>query len=40
MKEGWPCIPRKHLEKDATEKTSINNIANKISRSELFKLFF
>jgi hypothetical protein len=39
MKEGWPQIPIIWLEEDAIEEASSNNIANKVSRRELFKLF-
>jgi hypothetical protein len=38
MKEGWPRIPI-WLEEDAIEKASSNNIANKVSRREIFKIF-
>jgi hypothetical protein len=38
--EVSPHIPRKCSKEDAIEKANSSNIANEVSRRELFKLFF
>jgi hypothetical protein len=38
-KAGWSCVPKKQSKNDVIEEANSNNIVNKVSGKELFKIF-